>query len=103
MEPVQLSSVNQMDDNAQETSWEKRLSDLARFEGLLQKRKTELQQMDAVLMERRRELDDVVQKVCQLFCIAFAVVVCLPFLLSLQSSPADRLHFSVSVRWPRDA
>ena len=83
MEPVQLSSVNQMDDNAQEASWEKRLSDLARFEGLLQKRKTELQQMDAVLMERRGELDDVVQKVCSvvLYCFCrrclFALFYCL--------------------------
>lgn len=82
MEPVQLSSVNQMDDSAQEASWEKRLSDLARFDGLLQKRKTELQQMDAVLMERRRELDDVVQKVCSvvLYCFCrrlFALFYCL--------------------------
>lgn len=66
-----MSSVNQMDDNAQEASWEKRLSDLARFEGLLQKRKTELQQMDAELMERRRELDDIVRKVCSVTFYCF--------------------------------
>lgn len=60
------SSVNQLDDSAQEGGWEARLSDLARVESMLKKRMAELQEVDAVLMERRHELDEVVHKVLYL-------------------------------------
>ena len=64
MEPAQSSSsANQLNYSAPEVSWEDRLSDLARVEGILKKRKAELQEVDAVLMERRRQLEDVVHKV----------------------------------------